>query len=334
MDLKAAIRYLRHNDAVMTGDAERIITDGTSAGGAMASLLGATGNHPAYESYLRALGVAKARDDVFATVAYCPIIDLDHADMVYEWLYKGTNKQVRALSQAQSDLSNELAAQFPAYQSSLGLKMPNGTPLTADTYRDYLTSFLLKSAQKARNAGMDIPANTGVKLNTGFRGSPGEFVLGIDLDTYLNYVVSKTPLKTPPAFDKMGALDPDATPENNLFGDQAGSPMNFTEFSLKKATGNPAATVDKAIEDRVYLMNPMNFIGDAKATTTQHWYIRHGASDRDTGFPIPINLYTKLVNKGYEVNFALPWNRGHSGDYDLDDVFAWIDTVVRSAKKR
>lgn len=43
LDLKAAIRYLRHFDRQMPGDAERIITDGTSAGGAMSALMGATG---------------------------------------------------------------------------------------------------------------------------------------------------------------------------------------------------------------------------------------------------------------------------------------------------
>lgn len=80
-------------------------------------------------------------------------------------------------------------------------------------------------------------------------------------------------------------------------------------------------------------MNPLNFIGDAKATPAKNWCIRHGARDRDTGFPISINLYTKLVNKGYAVNFVLPWNRPHSGDYDLNDVFAWIGNVVKWTKK-
>ena len=334
VDLKAAVRYLRHNDARMPGDAERIITDGTSAGGAMSSLLGATGNHPAYEPYLKALGAAKARDDVFATVAYCPIIDLEHADMTYEWLYGGTNSGVRSLtSSAQITVSTELAAQFPAYLSSLSLKLPNGTPLNADNYRDYLKLFLMKSAQQAKNAGADMPANTGVKFNTGFRGSPGEFVLDIDLDAYLSYLVAKTPLKLPPAFDKMGVVSPDATPENQVFGDATGKPANFTDFSLRKVSGNASATVDKPTQDRVFLMNPMNFIGDAKATTTKNWFIRHGAADRDTGFPVPINLYTKLTNKGYDVNFALPWNRPHSGDYNLDDVFGWIANVVKSARK-
>ena len=46
LDLKAAIRYLRHFDKEMLGNAEKIITDGTSAGGAMSALMGATGNNP------------------------------------------------------------------------------------------------------------------------------------------------------------------------------------------------------------------------------------------------------------------------------------------------
>ena len=38
LDLKAAIRYLRHFDQQIPGNTERIITDGTSAGGAMSVL--------------------------------------------------------------------------------------------------------------------------------------------------------------------------------------------------------------------------------------------------------------------------------------------------------
>ena len=43
LDLRRLFRYLRHFDSVIPGDAEKIITDGTSAGGAMSSLMGATG---------------------------------------------------------------------------------------------------------------------------------------------------------------------------------------------------------------------------------------------------------------------------------------------------
>ncbi|MDZ7899789.1 MAG: subtype B tannase [Arcicella sp.] len=85
VDLKAAVRYLKLNDKIMAGNANKIISNGTSAGGAMSSLLGATGNHPDYEPYLKEIGAAKTSDDIFAVSAYCPIINLENADMAYEW---------------------------------------------------------------------------------------------------------------------------------------------------------------------------------------------------------------------------------------------------------
>lgn len=77
-------------------------------------------------------------------------------------------------------------------------------------------------------------------------------------------------------------------------------------------------------------MNPMTFIGDDNTTVAGHWYIRHGARDRDTAFPIPVNLALKLQNCGKDVDFSLPWNRPHSGDYALDELFAWIRSVLDS----
>jgi len=56
VDLKAAVRYLRHNAGLIPGDIEKIICNGTSAGGALSALSGATGNNPDYEPYLKASG--------------------------------------------------------------------------------------------------------------------------------------------------------------------------------------------------------------------------------------------------------------------------------------
>lgn len=391
LDLKAAVRYLRYNDELMPGDAERIITDGTSAGGAMSALLGTTGNSPLYEPYLREMGAADARDDVFASVCYCPIIDLDHADMAYEWLYSCTNDSVRGLNAEQKEVSEELAAAYPAYLESLQLRRPDdGTLLTADNYLDYLESYIVASAQRAKNEGCDIPSGIGIVMNGGgrpagfqpdarpgrnaaapgrdeavvpgrnggpegdrqarrperragqdmrrpdvrtdsrpdasFQAASGEFVVGVDMPEYLSYVATTQALKTPPAFDALGVLSAGATPENSLFGDSSGSASNFTAFSLGKS-GN-GTEPDAALQERVYMMNPMNFADGSESQVAQHWYIRHGARDRDTSFPVPVNFATKLMNSGYDVNFALPWNRPHSGDYNLDDLFAWISSIV------
>ncbi len=358
LDLKAAIRYLRYNDDLIPGSAERIIIDGTSAGGAMSALVGSTGDRPEYDGYLRKMGAAKTSDKVFASVCYCPITDLNHADMEYEWLYGCTNTGVRHLSPDQIAISDQLAAECPGYINSLGLKDDAGNLITADNYKDYLKTFLIASAHKALEEGCEIPDTIGIiryvdrpdfggrqmrPANGDGRGAPSfgpagsrpmfnnnsDFVTDIDLDKYLSYVASVTPLKTPPAFDQYGVLIDTPTPENNVFGNTEGTPANFTDFSLRHRLHDDSATLDKDMVKRVFIMNPMNFISPDAASVAGHWFIRHGAKDRDTSFLVPVNLATKLKNSGFDVNFFLPWNRPHSGDYNLDDLFSWIDSIAR-----
>ena len=333
LDLKAAVRYLRHNNRLMPGSADRIIIDGTSAGGALAALLGATGNHPVFEESLKEMGAARGDDDIFGVISFCPITDLDNADMAYEWLYECTNGKSRVLTEEERVVSEELAAAYPAYLNSLDLKTEEGTPLTADNYKEYLTRLLIGSAQRARDAGMDIPEETGVQLNSS-NGGEGQFVLTLDLDQYLNCLAANTPLKTPPAFDKLGVTADQPTFENLLFGDNRGTAANFTNYSLRKATGNPHAVLDKQTEDRVIMMNPMYFIPEKHSKKPDYWYIRHGAADRDTGFEVPVNLAALLRNKGFDVNFDLAWNRPHTGDYNLDEVFEWIDVITEKDKRK
>ena len=367
LDLKAAIRYLRHFDKQMQGDAERIITDGTSAGGAMSALMGATGNNPEYADMLKAMGAADERDDVFASVCYCPIIDLEHADMAYEWLYQQTDSR-QALDDTHKGYTKELAALFPAYVNSLNLRKPDGTPLTADNYLDYIKSEIIRAAQIAKNAGADIPDSIGFSFSSSAGGmfaapingvvggdlkSPthemgisnphqhklqgqrpmrggmggkkvGEYITDLDMQRYLNYVVSTQALKGVPAFDSQIEGINSASGENEEFGDETGNSVNFTDYTAQKN----GTTVTDAIRQNVRLLNPMSFIGDGKTTVAPHWYIRHGARDRDTAFPVPINFATKLQNVGKDVNFLLAWNRPHSGDYALDELFLWIASIV------
>ena len=349
LDLKAAIRYLRCFDKEIPGNTERIITDGTSAGGAMSALLGATGNSKEYGELLKAMGAADERDDIFCAVCFCPITDLEHADMAYEWLYGETDSR-RADAKSKRALTKELAAKFHAYQASLGLKKADGTLLTADNYLDYIKTLIIQSAQEAKDAGADIPdsigftfsneaggqapINGGVGMPVGgghtmgmaaSRKSVGEYVTDVDMKKYLNYIVSTQPLKSVPAFDSYNVDGAAASGENGEFGDAQGSNVNFTEWAAAKA--GTAITDD--IRQNAYLLNPMNFIGTDKAKVAPHWYIRHGARDRDTAFPIPVNLALKLQNSGKDVNFKLPWNRPHSGDYALQEIFTWLNSIVK-----
>ena len=177
VDLKAAVRYLRHNDAVMPGDAEKIISDGTSAGGALSALLGATGNSADYAPYLDAIGAAKERDDIFAASCYCPITNLDNADAAYEWLFNGVNDyrgwgRQGTMDAKQIAVSQRLKALFPAYVNGLGLKATEGAVLTLDAdgegpFKDHVKSFVIASAQKALQGGGDLSGLTWMTVKDG-----------------------------------------------------------------------------------------------------------------------------------------------------------------------
>ncbi|MDQ5898034.1 MAG: hypothetical protein QG612_2120 [Pseudomonadota bacterium] len=337
VDLKAAVRFLRHHDAAMPGDSARIISNGTSAGGAMSALLGASGNSADHEDELRALGAAPARDDIFAVSAYCPITDLEHADAAYEWQfghahdyrriemsmldYRVQRREVAGtLTAEQIALAQALRASFPAYLNTLGLRDAAGRPLQLDasgrgSFLDQVRALVMASAQQALDAGADLSSRGWLRIAAGR-------VIDMDFDAY---VLAATRMKLPPAFDGV-ALD---TGENQLFGSRTVDKRHFTAFSAQHSR---MAGASRADERTVRMMNPMHYIGQSAATVAPHWRIRHGTMDRDTSLAVPVMLGTLLAQNGIDVDLALPWDRPHSGDYDLDELFAWIDRVTASAR--
>lgn len=176
VDLKTAIRFLRHNAAALPGDFGRMISVGWSAGGAMSSLIGLTGNDPHYLSFLEQNGAfMEETDDVYAAQVYCPIIDLDHADLAYEWQFgKDPENESSPAGPAgvmtpfQAALSEKLAAAYIRYFNSLGLKHPQtGAPLTLNedgrsgSGYEYLMEQLEESATEylSRLAAGALPEN-------------------------------------------------------------------------------------------------------------------------------------------------------------------------------
>ena len=164
VDLKAGIRFLRHFAGVIPGDMEKIVSVGISAGGAMSTLLGATGNSRDYEEELKRAGAfMDETDDIFAAQCYCPIIDLDHADLAYEWLFRGETHYMGMpfvgfgegnLTPYEKALSDRMADAYPEYFNSLGLTDPEtgaavtiGKELEGSGYA-YLMKKLEQSAAK------------------------------------------------------------------------------------------------------------------------------------------------------------------------------------------
>lgn len=320
VDLKAAVRYLRYNDKVMPGNAEMIISRGTSAGGALSALLGASGNSPLYDGYLKEIGAADASDAIYASADFCPITDLEHADMIYEWELGTLSPSGQTVDAA---LSKELAAAYPAYLASLNLQgVNNFGPLTADNYKEYLLKTYLMPSATAYLKGLAddkraayLQANAWIKWdNTAASFSFADF---------LAHLANRK--KNAPAFD---ALDASAA-ENSLFGTKTINARHFNAAVAQKTN----TTLDADIANLVNLMNPMYFIGQNNPGMAKYWWIRQGSSDTDTGLPVLANLATSLQNKGKDVNTALYWDAGHGADQDPEAMIAWMGKITGYSAK-
>lgn len=82
------------------------------------------------------------------------------------------------------------------------------------------------------------------------------------------------------------------------------------------------------------MINPLHYIGNADAKNASHWRIRHGTKDKDTSLAIPATIALSLGKHNVDVDFELAWERPHSGDYDLEELFDWAEQVSKRPAKR
>jgi hypothetical protein len=349
VDAKAAVRYLRLNDEPMPGSAERIVVNGTSGGGGLGSILGASGNSKDYDPYLAEIGAAgidtkgrsTIRDDILAVVAYCPITDLGNADILYDWQYTVLGTRAAVGANPAPDASAALAAAYPEYQKGLNLRNPDGTKLTADTMLDTIADEVARSAEAymAASPSNVIPdlgesivitgSGAGAYTNDWIDVDNGaDVVVSVDIENYLAFVALQNKLKPAPSFDQTGATVPGSgggpgTGESNLFGTAEQPYSNFTAYSWEHNwfAGDGVGLDDTGLTWADYVKAKSTTVDDqvelidpmayigTNADTAPYWYVRHGTRDRDTAFIVSINL-----------------DRALEADHDVEDVnyrLAW-----------
>ncbi|SMQ17065.1 hypothetical protein SAMN06272771_3447 [Streptomyces sp. Ag82_O1-12] len=330
VDLKAAVRYVRANQGRIPGDTDRIVSCGTSAGGALSALLGATGDSPLYDTYLKELGAADASDAVFATGAWCPITDLEHADGAYEWNWGGSVAQGTGKVVDQT-VSKELVSQFAEYQASLRLRGLNGFgTLSARTYDTYLLrQYMQPSATAHLKALSESDRASYLAENTFITWRNGRATF--TWSGFLDHVGARK--KTTPAFDAFDL----STGENNLFGTGTTEKRHFTAYGLKHdSTGGTATRLDGDIPAKLRLMNPMPFLTGGKPNPhrAKHWWIRLGTKDSDTSHTVSANLAAAAAALGDEVNHLYYWDEGHGANTDPGDFIQWIATITGHRRGR
>ena len=300
VDAKAAIRYLRLNDSIMPGSAERIVVNGTSGGGGLTAAVAASGNHTDYLPYLAEIGAAGVsgsgataastlKDDVFAAVAYCPINNLGNADAGYEWEYNAVRSDgntaalggVTYSAGPQPAASAALAASFGGYVNSLGLKRKDGSLLTDANLRATTQALVKEEIERQIAKGTAVPslggnfvtqratvANDWLTLSG---SGTAATVANIDYAKFVNYVATNQALKTVVAFDAVAVTGNknattgawNMTGETNLFGTSAQTYANFTEWTWlnNQVPGDGSGFDDVGGTWAQHLANPSNTLG-------------------------------------------------------------------------
>lgn len=372
VDAKAAIRYLKLNDEVMPGSADRIVITGGSGGGGLSVAVAASGNSPDYYPYLLeigaagidARGISTLSDDVFATIAYCPITDLGHADIAYEWQYGATRLLDEAytsggsLSDAMRLASFKLAVQYPDYLAGLGLKLEDGRPLTATTMPEAIMRIVKKSVEEAMANGEDVPDLGESWTFSGWGGDTtvtNEWldvengkVVSMDYGKYIECICRVSALKTVPAFDATGVTGTTVpSGENTLFGLVDTEYSNFMQWAWdnNEILGDFSGLDDTGLtwkeyipgsklEEQLKLVNPMPYLTDPRnGDSAPYWYVRHGMRDRDTSFAVEMALFYAIDNDTTvkNANYKLTYFKGHGGGDDVQEAYGWLAEMLSHA---
>ena len=277
VDLKSGIIALRANTGVIPGDKDRIVSIGTSGGGQMSSILGASGNMSEYYPYLYeagALGVTKnadgsyssaIADNIYGAQLYCPIADIEDADLAYAWWWvdladDGGTYRGSTMTAFERRLQELEADAFVEYLNGLGLKDADGNALTLDglrsgSYYDAVLANVSDALNAMVEAGEIDPAaeypdssdwlvqkDDGSWAVTDMRG----FMIGTGLVNNRNKAI--------PGFDTM-----DRSAENDAFGTPDQKAVHFSRSvaqilsdnyeELSRLEGFDVEQVDSYIED-------------------------------------------------------------------------------------
>ena len=368
-DLKSGVIQLRANRDVIPGDTNRIISIGTSGGGQMSSIFGASGNMPNYYPYLYeagALGVTKSRengfesaypDHIYAAQCYCPIADIENADMAYAWWWVdladagGTyGDSFTAFDRRLQELEAEA---FIEYLNGLNLTDADGNALTLDglrsgTYYDAILQNVSDALNAAVAAGDVDPAtaypdsaawliqnNDGTWSVTDMAG----FMIGTGLVSQRNKAI--------PGFDPF-----DKSAENDAFGTSADEAVHFSRSvaeilsanyeELSALDGFDAEQVDAyisealtgdgalAIAEQTELLNATGILlgrgGYSTANPALYWRVRSGTADQHTSFSVGYNICLAARSLGLDADYHLVWDMPH-GSNEGTSTGTFIDWI-------
>lgn len=325
VDLKAAVRFLRHNADVIPGDMDHIVSHGGSAGGGLSCLLAASGDSKAYEPYLEAIGAAQESDKIFASASFSPVQNLDNGDGAYEFEWSHVPYGGGPFSQQEpalvdQDLAKEQIGIYAKYLEDIKLKGHGDWGLlTIDNMADYcMAEYLIPEAKFFMSKKTPAQQEEYLAANPWLTRDGDGYKF-----TFADFAAHAGREKNLPAFDEF----PLNNAETLVFGNSTQAARHFTSFGVRHASGDENAVVDADLPDILNMFNPMWFAVNDASGCADYWWIRHGGVDGATSVPTVLNLATALENQGKNVNARIIWDGGHCEDDDPDGLLQWYCDV-------
>lgn len=362
VDLKAGIRFLKANKGVMPGDPDRIVSHGYSSGGAMSTMLGASGNSPKFAPYLEEIGAADTSDDIFIALCYCPITNLDSSEAAFEWFQRANEEYTlfngmgggtwklgeNALGGAhERKLVEKMYAWYVNYVRSLGFDLGEDgrsgeyyTGLVAcyeEAFAQYMKRYDALDYTSHGSAAEYLDWLRREKNADAWLSWDGEQARIAGLDAMISHFIIRR--KMCPSMDSYnyksnenGAfVEPDGTRVHfsalvrDMLGELAGEfPYAAELYDVYRREVTPEA------EAMLALMSPVNYIvreGDEwRSDPAPYFRFRNGGNDADHGFPAAwLTHHALQAHTNVHSDIAIVWERPHCpAEYDDQDLYDYI----------
>ncbi len=339
VDLKAGIRLLKANADLVPGDVDKIVTTGTSAGGSVASILGASGNSHEYDPYLEEIGaIMGAKDDVYCAMVFCPITNLGIADAAFEWLHSS-----ETASGGFGGMMGDPMGGGPG--GMMGGPM-GGDNTGGEAQKTEFTEFEVALHDALIEAYKNDLKEMGIDPDEFYQGFldkinecvtyyadnyGGERYTVESVEEFVSENMGRN--KGVPSFDGLDANKK----ENELFDTEHFSAELKNILEDLSETYPEAAEVLNDYKEQITdekqhdvdLMTPNYFIVNGDTDVAPFWRFRIGTMDGDIGAVAAWNIASLLEkDKIADVDYALVWGVGHmSADYSYDDVQTYIDSI-------
>lgn len=334
VDLKAGVRWLKYNDPWLPGSSERIVTMGSSSGGAMSAMLGATGNHPDFAPYLERIGALDTSDDVWASVCYCPMANLEFADGIAEWQY-GVKEAGDRFDDFTAAMSQALYDGFVAYMQSLGLDLGDDGESGAfyegylQAWEDSFNTYIEDHFDSEEDIAAFIAQNDPQGVWLSWDPQNGAQITSVH--DYVKYFWGDNAMDDLcPMFD---VFEGSVTREAAVFGDHFSwiTAEAFRQIASQypQAAGlaeEYQASLDSGTAEMGRLYDPFVYIVEGESDTAEHWRFGIGGADSNIPQAIAWTLYSALQEyRDAEAVYYISYGVGHQYvENDPYDVITWI----------